>query len=78
MAQIGVFYVLCILLVLPNGRIEPKRTTMEVGLQRLVATDFGLPLVIERDGSYDPGIGGVECVGDAGEFRREPEGFLVT
>ena len=78
MAQIAVFMMLCICLVLPNGGIEPKRTAMEVGLQRLQATDFGLPLVIGRDVTYDPGIGGVECVGNAGEFRRKPEGFLVT
>ena len=78
MAQIGVILVLCICLVLPDGGVEPKRTAMGVGLQRLQATDLGLPLVVGRDVAYDPSIGGVECIGNAGEFRREPEGFLVT
>ena len=51
---------------------------MEVGLQRLQATDFGQPLVVVRDVAYGPGIAGMECVGNAGELSCEPEGFLVT
>ena len=78
MAQIGEFDMLCICLVLPDGGVEPKRTAMEVGLQRLQATDFGLPLVVGRDVAYGPGIGRVKSVGNAGEFGCEPEGFLVT
>ena len=67
-----------ICLVLPKAGVEPKGTAIEVGLQRLQATNFGQPLVIERDVTYDPGIAGVECVGNASELGREPEGFLIT
>ena len=78
MAEIGVYLMIYICLVLPKAGVEPKGTTIKVGLQWLQATDFGPPLVIERDVAYNPGIAGVECVGNASEFGREPEGFLVT